>query len=722
MKADYLSYKKATSVALLGLVLQLGIGLAALVYALVVRPRDELAVTGAFLVLSGVLVWLVLAVLFDLHRRERVEHMEQEALAATGARDASVFSESGDEFRVAAKRLAWMHRIMVPVASVAFALLLAGLGYWRYRTTLPVVTNNAFRVSPENFGAAITVGLTLAFTGFIFARYVAGMAKQPVWAHLRAGAGAAVSAAVVGLLLTVCHFIDYIGPDAPTRWANMVLPAVMGVLALEVLLNLVLGAYSPRRPGEYPRPAFDSKVLSFFAAPDRVAASIGEALNYQFGFDVTGNWFYQLLSRSVAALVLVGVAVVWLLTCVAIVQPDEQGLRVRMGQRMGGPLGPGAYVKLPWPLESVETFKTTAARRINLGGEQPKLAQGQTAILWTTAHGEEVQFAVRPVAEDRAAESKDAPADPAAGAAASAAPSPAAGSAQPAGAGAPAEASGAPAVRDYAMVSVELPLYYTVEDLAKFDLLAAPGEREGILRSVARKEAFTLLATETIDRVLGDGRDEISSRLRQRIDRRFHDLDAGVRVLYVGIEGVHPPRDTATAFENIVQATQNRASALISAQEDANKALIDVAGSVDTARRIVAAIDALEREQNAAAPAGDAAAKAARDARVAEARESVKRLIADAGGSASSVIQEARAQRWVRHMGQKVQSEAYAGKIAAFRAAPEVYVARTYFDTLADTLGKSRLYIVADEMPLVIEGDLKEATDAGSVFLKKKDE
>ena len=66
-------------------------------------------------------------------------------------------------------------------------------------------------------------------------------------------------------------------------------------------------------PPEVPRPAMDSRLLSFVAAPDRLAQSIGDALNYQFGFNVTESWFYQLVSRWLASLALVGALVVWLM-------------------------------------------------------------------------------------------------------------------------------------------------------------------------------------------------------------------------------------------------------------------------------------------------------------------------------------------------------------------------------------------------------------------------
>src|SRR5690606_1967274 len=113
-----------------------------------------------------------------------------------GAREGSVF-ESNEDLRVAVRRLEWMHKWLVPAASLvlagAFALFgLARLGIWPFGPwSLAPISE---RLSPRNFdvpgyeGVFIALGLVLAAGGFVFARYVSGMAKQPVWANLRGGA------------------------------------------------------------------------------------------------------------------------------------------------------------------------------------------------------------------------------------------------------------------------------------------------------------------------------------------------------------------------------------------------------------------------------------------------------------------------------------------------------------------------------------------------------
>ena len=51
----------------------------------------------------------------------------------------------------------------------------------------------------------------------------------------------------------------------------------------------------PRISGDQSRAAYDSRGLSLLATPDNFVRSINDAVNYQFGFDITSPRGYQLL-------------------------------------------------------------------------------------------------------------------------------------------------------------------------------------------------------------------------------------------------------------------------------------------------------------------------------------------------------------------------------------------------------------------------------------------
>jgi len=661
MKADFQSYKRAAAVCLLGLVIQLAMGLALLIYGVV--AKDQAGISAAFFALLGSVVWLALAVVFDQHRRERIEALEAESLSAQGARAASAFGQSGDELRVAAKRLVGMHRIFLPVVSLVLAAALIAVGLWRLEGGRDFFERPKFEPPVLEAGWRIVIGAVIAVLGFLFARFVAGMAKQPVWANLRAGAAIAVGAALAGAALAIGHTIDYFGTDSVASVMHMAIPIVMIVIGAEIVFNFLLGIYRPRRPGEVPRPAMDSRVLGFAAAPDRIAESIGGALNYQFGFDVTGSWFYQLLSRSIAALVVVGVLVLWALTCVAVVQPNEQGLRVRFGQNMteARALRPGPYVKLPWPFERIDRFQTERLRRVNLGGEAPTI---KTAVLWTNDHkAAERVFIVQPEALEREAGQLDA--------------------------------------GDRSLIAAEVPLYYIVEELALFNGMAAPEDRERVIKVEGQRELMRYMATRGADELLGAGRAGAAAELERRMTERFKGN--GIRVVSVGIEGIHPPRETAEKFEEVVSAGQRREGAIENGYKEADQMLIEAAGSLGRARELVAVINRHEREP-------DPAQQRLLDAQIAD-------LMAKAGGAAAIELLSARRERWEKHMHARARAEQHKGEIAKYEASPTVYVARKYFDMLRDLIANKRVYIVADGAQGVeVRVDLHDSAIGGNLF------
>jgi hypothetical protein len=153
-------------------------------------------------------------------------------------------------------------------------------------------------------GWGTAIGLGVAFIGFIFARFVSGMAKQPAWTYLRAGAAYAVAAALAGLAIALGLFVDKAGPDTVSAAAGDRIPDRDGCASASEAICLVPPGAVPAAPcgRAASRLALDSLTLRFVAAPDRVVRSIGEALDYQLGFNVQRGWFYQLAQPLVLAI------------------------------------------------------------------------------------------------------------------------------------------------------------------------------------------------------------------------------------------------------------------------------------------------------------------------------------------------------------------------------------------------------------------------------------
>lgn len=675
MKADYLTFRRGTSVSILGFAIQLVLALAFLIYAQ--YSRDHAAFTAALYLGLGLLVWFTLGVMFDLHRRERLEALEIDSFGATES--GSAFTSGEEEIREAARRLAAMQRFFVPAMSLLIAVGLIAIGWWRLADAQTIVHQEA-TVDAALPGWGISIGIGAAFVGFVFARFVAGMAKQKVWASLRAGAAYAVGAALLGLALAVSHFINYAGKeDVALRYMPAAFAIALIVLGCEVIVNFAMDIYRPRRPGEDPRAALDSRVLGFLAAPDKIAESLGEAINYQFGIDVTGSWFYKLLSRSLATLAVLAAATAWLLTGLVVIEPHQRAMILTWGTVTRADVGPGLHFKWPWPISTVEIpeqvemrvvdgrpvesrLRTVEGVRVlHIGTNPPDEDKGP--ILWTKQHALNEQFLiVQP--------SKDA---------------------------VPAGSSPAPSgdSKDVALVAVEVPVHYVVKDVRLFDEVASPEVRDRLFTSLGRRVVMNFASTLTVDQVLTTDRSRLAEQLRAELTREFGRLNggrgAGIEILFVGIEGVHPPMKVAPQFEQVIGDRQKRDMAIEDAQRYKIERLTTAAGTVDRAETIASKLDQLDTMMRAGAD----------ETEIAEYRLEIQHDLEAAGGEMGALLIQASAQRWTRHMGERGRSALHQGQVASYTAAPELYRAKKYFEALAEVMVGARVFIVPENTSMV---------------------
>ncbi len=703
MKVDFLTYRTAVGVAIRGLALQVAFTVTMLIYS--VLAHDHAAMSATVYMGIGIVVWACLAVVFDQHRRERIEAMEAETLAASPV-SGSVFQTGGDEFRPAARRLAWLHKVFLPGASLGVGVLLLAAGLWRLQSVrdlhFPAVNDKAIStVTPDvvylpTQGAWVLVGLAIAAIGFVFARLAATMARQTVWTNLRAGAGYAVGSALLGLALAVCYFADeLVPPPVFTKYLQFAIPVFMILMGIECFFNFVLAVYRPRKQGEYPRPAFDSGLMSFVSAPDRIAESISDAINYQLGFNVTSGWFYRLLSRTAMPLLAAGLLIIWGLTAVGVVKPHQQAIILRMGAPVRVET-PGLFFKWPWPIETVsipeyfgktdkgrlrvQDLTVTGVRNLTLGTSPPASSE---AVLWTNDHaGVEVYQYVRTD-------------------------------------GSAARADGE--LADIAIVSVEIPMQYAIRDVRLFDTIAEPARRDDLISAIAKREITRYCQELSLDDLLGANRAKVSATIAKRVQAALDRLNpgpdgtpmgSGVEVIFAGISGVHPPKEAAKSFETAVQADQRKEANIDAAKADAVKSLTAVVGDVSVARQIIQELDGLDAMT---ASGADASAIAAQEFKI-------RGLIESARGSAASLLSKAAADRWTTHMGDRGRASRYEGQLALFNASPLLYQSNLYFESLLGAMRGARVYVTSEEVPdLRIDFDLQDKNLGVDVFDPAKD-
>ncbi len=711
MAQDQQSYRRAGNAALLGLCVQLLLSAVMAVVGLWAQSPALYAATWHFL--GGLPLWVILFLIYKQHQIERAETLEVEQLSRSNAPTAALFETQADELRIARKRLDNLYQWGLNGVSLTLAVYLLSVGItllvmgYRMIGSPLFVTRALGDRADGNPGLLMAFMAGIAFVAFIVGRYAAGMTVQKEWQLLRSGAGYLMGLVLVSLLILAGAGFALFGNPSIMAWVGLVVPGLMTLLGLEIVLSFLSGAYRPRKPGEIPRPAFDSRLLGWLTKPEGLAKIVNETINYQFGFEISRSWFYMLMSRSITPLLASGLGILILISSMVIVEPQQQAVITTFGAMRGEPVGPGLHLKWPWPIGSVQRYDVGRIQVARVGSYQ-KLKEN-TAILWTNVHvdGKEEYLITAPTVREQVRSD-----------AGNTAPSAAAGS--------------TPAV---SLVAAEVQVHYQITDLAGFVTCAQNPDQ--LVSALADRAVTEYFVTKDLDTLIGRGRLEAGQFMRQVIQEQADAMKLGVQVVYVGVVGVHPPRGgesadggegvaVAAAFHEQVGAIQEKETTIWKAKQERIQTLAQVAGSEEMALQIRDAVLALEKlreqvESQKNRPAGEVGTRLIElNAAVAAQEAQIEALLVAAPGRASQIIYEARAQRWETGIAERSKAQAFPALVAAYQQAPQYFKGRAYLDALAEGLAKPRKYIVHDDaqVPGVHRIDLKDATSTLEGFLQ----
>lgn len=668
---DALLYRRALTAAVSGFVVQIVLLAATGLTALWANANAFYA--AAWHMLGGLPIWIILALIYQQHETERRQRLAAEKLNEN-SKTAAIFGNLSDDLDAARGRLERLYRYGLPLVSgiVALYLLIAGA------SLLYVLAQQS---SPEETAALSTtcdpVGLMfvtagIAFVAFVSARWVSGYAVHREWHLLRGGASFLMSCFVITLLLFgSAAAVAIAGDEKILEAVAPAIPASMILVGLEILLTSLLESYRPRRPGEMPRPAFDSRVLGLLTAPESLGRVLAETISYQFGVEVSRSWLYQLLGRAVTPLSVLAIVILLGLSCLTIIAPDEQGVLLRFGTIEGKPLAPGIHFKQPWPFETVELHPVGRVQEVLISSDLTGVTRKAQAILWTTDSDRDSLLGQ----EDFLAAPGNSTAD-----------------------------LGAAGV---SLVSADVTVQYAVGDLQRY-VQGSTNQRQ-LLKLVAQREISEYFASHDIDDLLGPCRVSAGEELATTIQVRLDEMSLGIRIVAVAVTGLHPPIGIVSrAFHYQIGAVQQKETSIRVARRDAVEKLARVAGSVEASLEIDAAIRHL-----------DAARIAGESEQCEKIEQQIDDLLASARGEAAEVIHQAQAYRWQRAVGEAASSDQFTGELLAYRAAPVYYRTRRFLEVLASGLAGRRKFVIAGDPgdTPVFQMDFSDPTSAIDTLL-----
>lgn len=674
--------KRGQGLALAGLILQAT--LAGLICAAWLTTGSAPAFMVFLLMMGGLGVWLITAVLFYCRHLAQVEMLEMEELASKTGRSA-IFGEEITEMRLAQRRSAWMDRFISPsvtLLTAGYSLLVAlmlGRGLLTGRLNLAIE------------GDALVWGgacLVAAFLLFLTSRYAIGMSKDLRWRLLRAGGSFMSLAALACAMLAGSFAMAHFGHGWGIKLLAYIIPAGMAVLGIELLLNFILDFYRPRVAGMEQRPSFDSRLANLLSEPGSVAHSIAEALNYQFGFEVSKTWFYQLVQKTFVPLILFGLLSVVMMSAIVLVNPGQQAVVLTWGrvpEVTQKPLPEGIHFKLPWPIQTADVVDVSRIRTLTAGVTTEQLVDADEEVngvklyLWSQEHGSvrEQNFVVaRGTVRNDSASTHPASA---------ATETPATASASGPASG-PASAPAATDEKDrkvpVSLMRIVMDVQYRVKDLYAFQYGA--GDTQALLEEMVNQHLTRYAASHDLDTLMAAERQEASQALAREIQADADRHNLGVELVLLAMQDIHPPAEAAAAFEDVIKAGREAQGALFVAQKTAATRLSTVAGSPEKAEALAKAIRLQQQLENSSAP------KAQAD----QAALQADTILRDAGGEAKKAINEAITYRWDKLNSQWVRYNSFKQRLAAYRAAPNLYMLNQKLRVFSTALGGARKYVL----------------------------
>jgi len=645
-----ISSKKAQNTALLGLCLSVVFFL--VTFWLGAYWSARVLSFLSWQILAGALVWLVLVVQFYQRSLAEQEKLDMSRMSKAIQQD-TIFSGGADRtalFEQAQKRLAFFEKWVLPISGTLIACMEIAVGLMLYRKATDIVASPKLA---NPFLAAILIVL-VAFISFLVSRYATGMSSEAIWRPLRAGGSYLLLTAALGALTTAAMIGAQYKYTVGLAILEYAIPWVMIVLGAEILLNTILDIYRPRVAGQYAQAAFDSRLLGLVNEPGGLFHSVANAIDYQFGFQVSQTWFYKLLERAILPLILFAVLMMYLMTSLVIIGPGQMGVIEHFGSpdptQGGRQVGPGLTLKWPWPFDIVYMYPTDLIQKINVGFVEEE--GGAKDLLWGKEHFKEEY--------DLLVASPEVISGP--------------------------ESEGVPPV---SLVRANVPILYRIKNVS--DYLYNHTDTAKVLevisyRELARFGASAIIETEGAaieSSLLGKGRLEASRVLQERIQKAADDARLGVEIVLCGLQGIHPPPKLAEDYQSVVAAMQTRQASVLNAMADRIRILTELAGSVEEVNALYALIgqyskvkDTLPAEQNE------------------QMRKQLTTSLEQARGQVFKAIRQAEADAFEKATLAEATGERFAGQLKAYQANPQLYKRIERLKMLEDTLENIRKYVV----------------------------
>ena len=195
--------------------------------------------------------------------------------------------------------------------------------------------------------------------------------------------------------------------------------------------------------------------------------------------------------------------------------PDELGIVERFGRKVEPLSTPGLHYKLPWPVDRLTRIQASRVRSVEIGFRSNRVAAAASepsAYEWNVQH-RAGRFEARP--EEALV-----------------------------------------LTGDQNLVELNAAVHYEIKHPDAF--LFRQFDGEATVRAAAESVIHNIASATPLDATLTDGRLAFEARAVEELQRRLDRYDAGVRVMAVKLEDVHPSTEVVDAFRDVSAALEEK--------------------------------------------------------------------------------------------------------------------------------------------------------------------
>jgi regulator of protease activity HflC (stomatin/prohibitin superfamily) len=183
--------------------------------------------------------------------------------------------------------------------------------------------------------------------------------------------------------------------------------------------------------------------------------------------------------------------------------------------------------------------------------------------------------------------------------------------------------------------------------------------------------------------LLGAGRQAAGEYLKAQAQKKADEAGLGVEIVFLGLQGVHPPPDVATDYRNVIAAVQKKQAAILSAEAQSNTTLTSLTGSIGQTKEL----SELAQEYQEAEERGDQES-------IDKLNDRIRKILSNAKGEVFKILGSAEAYAFQKAVTAEATGKRFKSQVKAYRASPNIYKRFHQLSVLEEILPDIRKYVI----------------------------